>query len=82
MAVSKIEARLTALEAEVAKLKEQVRALSDNKKALVTVVRGTFANDPDFETAMELGRKYRAAQRPKPIKKKSVKKTQSVKRRA
>ena len=31
---------------------------------------GTFANDPDYEEAMRLGREYRESTKPKPRKKK------------
>ncbi len=45
---------------------------------------GVFDNSSDYGKAMELGRKYRAAQRPKPAKKKTrkaAKKTQVAKGR-
>ena len=89
MAVSKyalLEARVTVLEGKVAAIEAEVAAMkassSPPKRPLVDVVWGAFADDPDFDKAMELGRKYREAQRPKPAKKKaraSAKKTQRVK---
>ncbi len=93
MAVSKLELRIAALEesserriaileSEVAKLRQELRSSTGNKKDWIDVIYGSFANDPDYDKAMELGRKYREAQRPKTTRKKAVKKTQSVKRRA
>jgi hypothetical protein len=32
-------------------------------------IRGTFANDPIYDVAMRLGRKWRESQRPKPKRK-------------
>lgn len=89
MAVSKyalLEARVTVLEAKVAALETRVAAIEANslppKRSFVDTIWGSFADDPDFDKAMELGRKYREAQRPKPAKKKakkSAKKTHSAK---
>ena len=80
MAVSKyalLEARVTVLEGKVAAIEAEVAAMkassSPPKRPLVDVVWGAFADDPDFDKAMELGRKYREAQRPKPTKKKARK---------
>ncbi|HEX4951353.1 MAG TPA: hypothetical protein VFZ34_32145 [Blastocatellia bacterium] len=70
MAVSKyalLEERLAVVEARLDAL--QMPAARP-KRPLVEVVLGTFANDPDFEKAMELGRKYRESLRPKPRAKK------------
>lgn len=76
------ERRITILENEVARLRQELRSSVGNKKDWIDAIYGSFANDPDYDKAMELGRKYREAQRPKPAKKKAVKKTQSGKRRA
>ncbi len=77
-----LERRIAALEAEIANLKQQQATENRTSKDWVESIYGSFANDPDYDKAMELGRKYREAQRPKPAKKKAVKKPQSVKRRA
>lgn len=72
------ERRIAILESEVAKLRQELRSSVGGKKDWIDSIYGSFANDPDYDKAMELGRKYREAQRPKPAKKKA-KKTQSVK---
>ena len=71
MSNNQLEKRLTALEAEVALLKEQQQSAA---KSLPwwKATRGTFANDPMFEEAMRLGREYRESLRPKPKRKKKV----------
>ncbi len=69
-----LESRLTALEAELAKLKREA--------AMPTILPlpwweerwGLFDDDPDYEKAMELGRQYRESLRPKPARGKSSKK--------
>lgn len=65
MAVSKyalLEERLAAVEVRLDALQKPA---TQQKRPLVAVVLGTFANDPDFDKAMELGRKYRESLRPK-----------------
>jgi hypothetical protein len=67
MATSNTQTRLSNLEAEVEKLKEQIA----NGKPVIPQqpwwekIWGTFANDPYYDEAMELGRKYRESLRPK-----------------
>jgi hypothetical protein len=80
MAVAELELRVTALEAEVAQLKQQVGQPADAKKHWVDEIRGAFANDPDFLEAMRLGRQYRESLRPKP-RPKSAKRTPSRRKR-
>jgi hypothetical protein len=70
MAAQNLEARVTALEEEVARLKDQL------KKAPVRSwqsIVGTFPNDPLYDKAMEYGRKYRESLRPKGKKTKNIK---------
>ncbi|HZS03436.1 MAG TPA: hypothetical protein VFD58_01055 [Blastocatellia bacterium] len=62
MAVSKLEMRVAALEAEMARLKQKVEG---PELPWWEKIWGTFANDPDYDKAMELGRKYRESLRPK-----------------
>ena len=69
-AIEKLEQRLTALEAEVAKLKEQGKNGVSDTRPWPEKIFGTFANDPDYEEAMRLGREYRESTKPKPRKKK------------
>ena len=68
MAVQEIEVRVTALEAEVARLKQRLNESTEPKGHWVDRVYGAFAGDPDFLEAMRLGRKYRESLRPKPAK--------------
>lgn len=66
MAVHEIELRVAALEAEVARLKQQLESPAQSKGHWVDKVYGAFADDPDFLEAMRLGRKYRESLRPRP----------------
>ena len=68
MAVHEIELRVAALEAEVARLKQQLESPAQSKGHWVDKVYCAFADDPDFLEAMRLGRKYRKSLRPRPIK--------------
>src|SRR5262245_6732265 len=68
MAVTEIELRVAALEAEVAQLKSQLEAVVTPGKPWWQEIYGTFANDPLYEEAMRLGREYRESLRPKPAK--------------
>ena len=58
MTTAQVESRLTALEQEVARLKAQI-AMAPNTNNWVEEIAGTFANDPIFEEAVRLGRKWR-----------------------
>ncbi|MBI3822498.1 MAG: hypothetical protein HY289_07440 [Planctomycetes bacterium] len=69
-AIEKLEQRLGALEAEVAKLREQNGKPQTDDRPWWEKIYGTFANDPYYEEAMRLGRKYRESTKPKPRKKK------------
>ena len=66
-----LEERVAKLEKLVAEIHRQ-SALKGRKEWLESI-SGKFANDPIFDQAMALGRKYREAQRPKPSKSKSKK---------
>ena len=63
MASSKIEKRMEELEEEVAALRKKVEALTGSKPWWDRIA-GTFQDDPIYERAMKLGRKYRRAKRP------------------
>lgn len=71
MSAENIEQRVAALEAEVARLKEQA-GKSPNEPWWKNMV-GAFLNDPYFEKAMKIGRKYRESTRPKGKKKRKKK---------
>ena len=74
--IEKLESRLAALEAEVAKIKE-TRTPEEGKASSpnwVDKIYGSFANDPDYVEAMRLGRQYRESTKPKSVKRKKPKK--------
>ncbi len=64
MAPIELEARLAVLEREVAQLKSRVEGTRPADAPWWERVAGTFADDPAHETAMKLGREYRASLRP------------------
>ena len=61
MTTAEFEKRLTAVEQELAHLKPK----PNSKIHWWDKIAGKFANDPAFEEAMRLGRKWRESQRPK-----------------
>jgi hypothetical protein len=63
MTLEQIEARVTALETEVSRLKTQLR--SAEGRAWWQQWVGAFRGDPHFEEAARLGRQYRESLRPK-----------------
>ena len=69
-AIEKLQDRVAALEAEVANLKKENGSKQTDNRPWWEKIYGTFANDPDYEEAMKLGRKYRESTRPKPRRKK------------
>ena len=73
MAAPQIEQRLAALEAEVARLKEQLANAVPAKGDWLNEIYGAFENDPIYEEAMRLGREYRESLRPKASSKTSPK---------
>lgn len=62
MSDNNLEERLTAVEKELARLRAVVE---QSAKPWWEQIRGTFANDPIYDEAMRLGRKWRESQRPK-----------------
>jgi hypothetical protein len=67
MATDNVEARLSALEEEVTKLKVLVE---EKKTPWWKQWAGAFLNDPYFEEARKYGRAYRESTRPKQKKRK------------
>ena len=65
MTAKQLEARIAALEAEVASLKARLSNSDRPKERWWQQIVGTFENDPYYEEAMRLGRKYRKSTRPK-----------------
>lgn len=62
MASGRFEERLSALEKELAQLKAIVEGMVDERPWWERIA-GTFQNDPVYEKAMKLGRKYRRSLR-------------------
>jgi hypothetical protein len=56
-----VEQRLETLEAQVAELKRQ--SVGDKKTDWLSVVAGSFRNDPDFAEIVQFGREFHAADR-------------------
>lgn len=73
--LSLLTERIEALEALVAQLKAKLEAPPTSTLPWWELRWGIFNNDPDYEKAMELGRKYRESLRPKSSKTKSRKST-------
>ena len=74
MANSNLALRVSEIEAKLEQLTQQVA--SQAKKPDVPwweKIWGTFANDPYYDEAMELGRKYRESLRPKATKRRKAK---------
>jgi hypothetical protein len=69
-AIEKLEIRIAALEAEIARIKQANGAKPSDDRPWWEKIYGTFEGDPHYKEAMELGRKYRESTRPKPRKKK------------
>jgi hypothetical protein len=69
MSDMKLERRMADLELEVQSLRKKVEELS-GKTPWWDRIAGTFEQDPIYERAMKLGKKYRRAQRsddPRPL---------------
>ena len=73
MAAPQIEQRLAALEAEVARMKEQLAKAVPGKGDWLDEIYGAFENDPIYDEAMRLGREYRESLRPRTSSKSSRK---------
>ncbi len=72
--IAALEVHLTALEKEVALLKQKVEARTTPEKPWWEKIAGSFADDLHYEEAMRLGREYRESLRPKPAKRKRTSK--------
>jgi hypothetical protein len=58
-----LEERVALLEAEVTQLKRRLQEPVASDRPWWERIAGTFAGDPAFDKAMQLGRQYREAQR-------------------
>jgi hypothetical protein len=66
-----LENRVAALEQQVARLQQRQKLNGPGGQAWLDDLYGKFADDPIFDQAMKLGRKYRRSLRPGPGKSKS-----------
>jgi hypothetical protein len=64
MAGLSLEERVAALEADVAQLKTRLAVNERRKGSWIEQIWGTFANDPIYDEAMRLGRKWREYNHP------------------
>ena len=64
MAATNLERRVTALEGEVAKLRQRLTAAPQAPLPWWERIYGAFENDPAYDEAMRLGREYRESLRP------------------
>ncbi|MGH8597905.1 MAG: hypothetical protein ACREXT_14705 [Gammaproteobacteria bacterium] len=64
MAAAELELRVTALETEMARVKEQLQKSAPSQGDWLDEIFGVFDNDPIYEEAMRLGREYRESLRP------------------
>ena len=65
MASETVEARLSALEREIAQIKRLLRTKPGTSEPWWERIAGVFEDDPVFEQAMKLGREYRESLRPR-----------------
>ena len=65
MATQRLEDRITAVEIEVERLKQEIETQKTQKIVpWYEKVFGTFKDDADYDEAMCLGKEYRMSQRP------------------
>jgi hypothetical protein len=64
MAIGSLEERVAALEAEVARLKQERASATNAQRPWWEEIWGTFKDDPHYAEAMRLGREYRESLRP------------------
>jgi hypothetical protein len=64
MAATNLERRVTALEGEVARLKQHLSPAPQAQLPWWERIYGAFENDPAYDEAMRLGREYRESLRP------------------
>ena len=60
-----LEQRVEVLEKQVAQLAKRQNGASPFDQTWLNDIYGKFANDPVFDEAMKLGRKYRESLRPR-----------------
>jgi hypothetical protein len=65
-----LEERVKELEEEVARIKATLKQQAVSVVPWTKQIAGTFADDPLYDEAMRLGRRYRESTRPKAMKRK------------
>jgi len=65
MPSTSLEDRLSAVEAELERLKERLDSSPDREVPWWETIFGTFRDNEEYEQAMRLGREYRESLRPK-----------------
>ena len=65
MAIPHIESRVSALEAEVAQLKQRLGSPTESRHEWLEEISGVFTDDAIHQEAMRLGWEYRESLRPK-----------------
>ena len=68
MPAKELDERVAALEEEVARVRKEIRSLTNGTMPWWEKINGVFGDDPAFKEAMRLGREYRESLRPKPRK--------------
>lgn len=68
-----LESRVANLESEVAQLRAQTNSIGVSSEDWVDQIYGLFADYPDFDEVVRLGKEYRESLRPKPAKRKTSK---------
>jgi hypothetical protein len=61
----RVKSKISGLESEVTRLRRIIATAPERPNDWLRRLAGAFANDPAFEEAMRLGRKWREADRPK-----------------
>lgn len=68
-----LESRVANLESEVAQLRAQTNSNGVSSEDWVDQIYGLFADYPDFDEVVRLGKEYRESLRPTPAKRKTSK---------
>ncbi len=78
MQATTLELRVSALEAEITRVKEQLARTAPAQGDWLDEIFGVLDHDPIYEEAMRLGREYRESLRPKAVRKPARKATKKT----